>query len=280
VELVLIRTEGDRLRDVPLSKDVGKAFFTKEIESALLEEEVDVAVHSLKDLATEMPPGLELGAVLERANPLDALVARGSSIRSLKALPPNARVGTGSVRRRALLARARPDLELRDLRGNVPTRVGKLDEGNYDAVVLAVAGLERLGMGERVSAVLPPETFLPAVSQGAIGLQIRKGDGETRKWVGRLNHPPTRIATAAERALLRTLEGGCQVPVGALAEVAGGTVGLRAIICSLDGSGHVEGRRSGPASEGEAVGGALAEELLARGGADILRDIRAGGGGG
>jgi hydroxymethylbilane synthase len=237
VELVPIKTEGDRIQDVPLSKILGKAFFTKEIESALLEGEVDVAVHSLKDLATEMPVGLSLGAVLERASPLDALVSR-------------------------------------DLRGNVPTRVRKLDRGDYDAIVLAVAGLERLSMGDRVSAILPPEVFPPAVSQGAIGIQIRAEDSETRRWVERLDHTPTRLATASERALLATLEGGCQVPVGALADVSADRLDLVAGICSPDGTLYVEGTGSGYASDGVEVGRILARDLLGRGGATILAAIR------
>jgi hydroxymethylbilane synthase len=214
-ELVLIRTEGDRIQDVPLSQVQGKAFFTKEIEEALLRDRVDVAVHSLKDLATQMPGGLVLGAVMERDDPRDALLLRGG----LDQLPAGATVGTSSLRRRAFLARWRPDLELAELRGNVPTRIRKLDEGRYDAIVLAAAGVKRLGLEARISDYLPFEFFLPAVSQGAIGVQIRADDVETAKWVGHLDHPATRWATAAERALLRTLEGGCQVPVGALAQV-------------------------------------------------------------
>lgn len=274
VELVPIKTEGDRIQDVPLSKVLGKAFFTKEIESALLEGEVDVAVHSLKDLATEMPVGLSLGAVLERASPLDALVAGLGSVRAVEDLLQGARVGTSSTRRRAFLARLRPDLELADLRGNVPTRVRKLDRGDYDAIVLAVAGLERLEMGDRVSAILPPEVFPPAVSQGAIGIQIRAEDSETRTWVERLDHTPTRLATASERALLATLEGGCQVPVGALANVSGDRLDLVAGICSLDGALYVEGTGSGSASDGVEIGRNLARDLLSRGGAAILTAIR------
>jgi hydroxymethylbilane synthase len=233
-----------------------------------------VAVHSLKDLATEMPVGLSLGAVLERASPLDALVSRDESIRVLEDLLQGARVGTSSTRRRAFLARLRPDLELADLRGNVPTRVRKLDRGDYDAIVLAVAGLERLSMGDRVSAILPPEVFPPAVSQGAIGIQIRAEDSETRRWVERLDHTPTRLATASERALLATLEGGCQVPVGALADVSADRLDLVAGICSPDGTLYVEGTGSGSASDGVEVGRILARDLLGRGGATILAAIR------
>jgi hydroxymethylbilane synthase len=276
-ELILIKTEGDRIQDVPLSQLQGKAFFTKEIEEALLNDTVDLAVHSLKDLATEMPPGLALGAVLRREDPRDALISGPRT--TLGDLPAGARVGTSSLRRRALLARWRPDLDLADLRGNVPTRIEKLDRGDYDAIVLAAAGVKRLGMKDRISSYLPFDRFPPAVSQGAIGVQIRSRDEVTARWVEELDHPPTRFATAAERALLRTLEGGCHVPVGAFAELQGDTIRLRAVVCSLDGSQSVEGTRSGTAGNAGAIGIALAHDLLARGGQEILSGIRKAGGG-
>jgi hydroxymethylbilane synthase len=284
-EPVLIRTEGDRIQDVPLSQVPGKAFFTKEIEEALLAGEVDLAVHSLKDLPTRMPPGLALGAVMEREDPRDALLLREGS----QDLPPGARVGTSSLRRRAFLARWRPDLELAELRGNVPTRIRKLDEGSYQGIVLAAAGLKRLGLEHRISDHLPFHVMLPAVSQGAIGVQVREDDEETGGWVAKLDHPLTRRATTAERALLRRLEGGCQVPVGALARMVEGEGGarlkLRASLCSLDGRRMVEGEGWGdPVVEGvpdgwdlpaeEELGLALAEDLLERGGREILAEIR------
>jgi hydroxymethylbilane synthase len=301
-ELVLIRTEGDRIQDVPLYQVQGKAFFTKEIEEALLEGKVDVAVHSLKDLATTMPPGLALGAVMEREDPRDALLLR----EGLEVLPQGARVGTSSLRRRAFLALWRPDLVLAELRGNVPTRIRKLDEGLYDGIVLAAAGVKRLGLEDRISDHLPFDVMLPAVSQGAIGVQIREEDEETRGWVARLNHPATRWATAAERALLRRLEGGCQVPVGALGQVVEGEGGLRlrlrASLCALDGKRAVVGESWSPPQAGGPVGGgetgfappeeelalaraeelgvALAEDLLERGGDEILQGIRNTAGGG
>jgi hydroxymethylbilane synthase len=280
-ELVLIKTEGDRIQDVPLSQVEGKAFFTKEIEEALLNDTVDLAVHSLKDLATEMPEGLHLGAVLEREDPRDALIASGPV--SLEELPAGARVGTSSLRRRALLARWRSDLELVELRGNVPTRIQKLDDGGYDAIVLAAAGVKRLGMEDRISSFPPFDRFLPAVSQGAIGLQIRsedqREDQRVAQWVEQLEHPATRMATTAERALLRTLEGGCHVPVGGFAELEGETLGLWGVICSLDGLTSVEGSTEGPVEFAEGLGVSLAEELLARGGTAILEGIRKAGGG-
>lgn len=276
-EMVLIKTEGDRIQDVPLSQVQGKAFFTKEIEEALLMDAVDLAVHSLKDLATEMPPGLEIGAILEREDPRDALIA--SEPMTLEDLPPGARVGTSSLRRRAFLARWRPDLTLVELRGNVPTRIQKLDDGSYDAIVLAAAGVKRLGLKRRISSYLPLERFLPAVSQGAIGVQIRSGDERVARWVGALGHEETLLATTAERALLRTVEGGCHAPVGAYGILEGDTLTLRGMVCSLDGGRAVEGKLSGPADRADGLGVDLAVDLLARGGTQILDEIRKAGGG-
>jgi hydroxymethylbilane synthase len=192
----------------------------------------------------------------------------------LGSLRKGARVGTSSLRRRALLARLRPDLELAELRGNVPTRIRKLDAGEYDAIVLAAAGVKRLGLEDRISAYLPLETFLPAVSQGALGIQMRGGDLDVATWVGTLNHSATNQATTAERAFLRGVEGGCHVPVGAFAEVRGGELRLNGIVCSLDGKRAVEGKVFGGAEEGVTLGVDLAEDLLARGGGEILLEIR------
>ena len=291
-ELVLIKTEGDIIQDVPLSKVEGKAFFTKEIEEALLTHQVDVAVHSLKDLATEMPPGLSLGAVLEREDPRDVLIFReGLSAGALSPppggaegrpedLPRGARLGTSSLRRRAFLKRWRPDLELAELRGNVPTRIRKLDEGGYDAIVLAAAGVIRLGLAHRISAFLPFGFFLPAVSQGAVGIQIRSKDLDVAPWVEALEHPGTRVATTAERALLRTMEGGCQVPVGALGELDEGRLRLRGAVCSLDGVRGVEGEISGPMEDAGELGVSLAQRLIQEGADEILDEIRGGSVGG
>jgi hydroxymethylbilane synthase len=189
-------------------------------------------------------------------------------------------VGTSSLRRRALLSRWRRDLELAELRGNVPTRIQKLDRGEYDAIVLAAAGVKRLRLEDRISSYLPFDRVLPAVSQGAIGVQVRSGDGGVARWVEALDHPPTRFVTTAERALLRTVEGGCQVPVGAFARLEAETIHLRAIVCSLDGAQSVEGGRSGAAGNAGAIGIALARDLLARGGEAILAGIRRAAGGG
>ncbi len=279
VEFVLVKTEGDKIQDVPLSKVQGKAFFTKEIEEALLEGAVDLAVHSLKDLATGLPHGLELGAVMEREDARDVLlcspsVVPGGPLPSPEALPMGAKVGTSSLRRRALLARWRTDLEISHLRGNVPTRIRKLDEGQYDAIVLAAAGVKRLGLEDRISAYLPIDGFLPAVSQGAIGIQIRAGEDDLGGWVRALDHPDTRAATAAERSFLRTLEGGCQVPVGAYAVVEGSRLLLKGTVCSLDGARAVDGELTGTLSEAEALGQSLARDLEGKGGREILEEIR------
>jgi hydroxymethylbilane synthase len=273
VELTVIKTEGDRITDVPLSRVAGKAFFTKEIEDALGRGEVDLAVHSQKDLATRMPEGLVIAAVLEREDPRDALLAAAPV--TLDTLPAGARVGTSSLRRRAMLARARPDLELVELRGNVPTRIARLLEGRYDAIVLAAAGVRRLGLTEHVRALLPLDRFLPAVAQGAMAVQARAGDQRVLAWLAPLDHAPTRIATRAERALLARLEGGCQIPVGALAEVADGVLKLRGEVCSLDGARTVTGCREGDPAEPERLGTELAEELAGLGAAAILAEIRA-----
>jgi len=272
VELVIIKTEGDKITDVPLSRVAGRAFFTKEIEEALVAREIDLAVHSLKDLATELPAGLALGAVLEREDPRDVLLAPEPT--SLDQLPRGARIGTSSLRRRALLARARPDLELAELRGNVPTRIERMLEGRYDAIVLAAAGVRRLGLVEHLRETLGLDRFLPAVAQGAMAIQVREGDRSTLDWVRPLDHAPTRAATAAERALLAELEGGCQIPVGALAELAEGRLLLRGEVCSLDGRETVAGWSDGRVAEAERIGRELAHRLLEQGAGAILSAIR------
>jgi hydroxymethylbilane synthase len=272
VEEVIIKTEGDRITDIPLSLIEGKAFFTKEIEEALLTGGVDLAVHSLKDLATDMPAGLVIGAVLEREDPRDVLISRDGS--DLDHLPAGAGVGTSSLRRRALVARWRNDLVLRELRGNVPTRIRKVTDGDYDSIILAAAGVKRLGMQEHISAFLPLEKFPPAVSQGAMAVQVRAGDEYTMSLVNHLDHPATRMATEAERALLRRIEGGCQIPVGALATVKDDMLNLRATLCSLDGGQAVDRECSGPAEMAEELGDKLAEEMLRDGADEILAEIR------
>jgi hydroxymethylbilane synthase len=274
VELVHIRTSGDQQVDVPLWQVGGRAFFTREIDRALLAAEVDVAVHSLKDLPTQLDEGLVLAALLPRADPRDALVSRSGAV--LAQLPAGARIGTSSLRRRAFLARLRPDAVPLELRGNVPTRIERLQRGEYDAIVLAAAGLARLDLAQHVSEFLSPDNFPPAVSQGVIGVCARSGDIETQRLLVALDDREARLAATAERALLRRLEGGCQVPLGALATVQDGDLSLMACICALDGARQLSARGRAPAGDAaaEALGVRIAEELLARGAADLMEKER------
>lgn len=272
VEIVEISTSGDRIQNVSLSQVDGRDFFTKDIEDALLQDHIDLAVHSLKDLATESPSGLATRAVLERADPRDALVTTPG--RTLASLPAGAVVGTSSLRRRAFLAVARPDLQTRELRGNVPTRVQRWRDGDYDALLLATAGLERLEMGDVIAERIDPGVLTPAPAQGAVAIQIRADDEATNRWVSRLNHRDMDTATRAERKLLNVLEGGCQVPIGALARVEGAELVLSARVASLDGSDHLTRSGRGPAQAPEALGRRLAGELIEAGAARILETIR------
>ena len=272
IEIVTISTAGDRILDVPLSQLKGQAFFTKEIESALLDERIDFAVHSMKDLATIMPEGLVLAASPEREDPRDVILSATGV--GLDDLPAGGRVGTSSLRRRAFLACRRPDLVIANLRGNVPTRLAKLRAGEYEAILLAAAGVKRLGYEAEISAYLEPEDFLPAPGQGALALQARADDATTRSWLENLDHAPTHAATTAERAYLRRIEGGCQVPAGALATVAGREMQLIAMVASLDGRRVVQGTLGGVAAKAEEIGVTLAEGLLADGGEEILSEIR------
>jgi hydroxymethylbilane synthase len=274
VELVRIRTEGDVRTDVPLWQIGGRAFFTKEIDKALLSNEIDIAVHSLKDLSTVLESGIELAAALEREDPRDALLSRDGA--RLLDLPRGARVGTSSLRRRAFVARARPDIELLELRGNVPTRIERLKNGDYDAIILAAAGLRRLGLDQHISQLLSLEEFPPAVSQGAIGVCMRTGDAEAGRWLQQLDDRASRLATTAERALLRKLEGGCQVPLGAIGTLEGDTLRLHAAVCALDGSKLIQAKSQMPATLANAVslGQRLAEDLLSQGAAGLMANER------
>jgi hydroxymethylbilane synthase len=276
-ERVLVRTTGDRILDAPLSKIGDKGLFTKELEERLVDGTIDVAVHSLKDLPTNVPEGLVLGAVLEREDPSDALVCPGGQ--RLAELPRGARVGTSSLRRRAQLLALRPDLDVRDLRGNVPTRLSKVERGEYDAAVMARAGLVRLGLGSRITETIDLALVLPAVGQGAIAVEARAEDPRTATWLGALDHRPTHLATVAERALLGRLEGGCQVPIGALATWEGPELRLRGLVADLDGQRIVRGSRVGcvaTTEDAREVGERLAELLLVEGGDLILERVRAG----
>jgi hydroxymethylbilane synthase len=275
VELAIIRTKGDKILDVPLAKVGGKGLFVKEIEEALRRDEVDLAVHSIKDLPTELTAGLCLGAISEREDPRDALVSRAGQ---LVDLPAGAVVGTSSLRRRCQLLGLRPDLQVADLRGNVDTRLGKLDAGLYDAVLLAAAGLKRLGHGHRATELLAEERMIPAVGQGALGIEIRAGDDRVAGLVGCLNHAPTALAVRAERAFLGRLGGGCQVPVAGHARLDGESLILDGLVGHPSGRPLFRGRRQGPAEAPEALGRSLAEELLGQGADAVLDEVYGGGG--
>jgi hydroxymethylbilane synthase len=272
VELVEIQTKGDKILDAPLSKIGDKGLFTREIERALLDGEIDLAVHSLKDLPTTLPQGLTLGAVSEREDPRDALVSKGAA--SLADLPKGGTVATGSLRRRAQLLHLRPDLRVVDIRGNVQTRLRKFDESNWDGMIMARAGLVRLGLKERIACDLGSAQMLSAVSQGALGLEIREGDTVTAEWITPIECATTRAATTAERAFLHALEGGCQVPVAALGQMVEGWLDLEGLVVSLDGHCYLRGRTRGPADKAEQIGSGLADVLLADGADEVLREIR------
>ena len=263
----VIKTTGDKITDVPLAKVGGKGLFTKEIEEALLAGSIDVAVHSLKDVPSEIPPGLTLAAIPEREDPRDALVGR-----PLEELGDGARVGTSSLRRASQLRAMGQGIRIEMLRGNVDTRLRKLDEGNYDAIVLAAAGLIRLGWENRIRELLPPSIMCPAVGQGALAMETRI-EGDACEWVRKLDHAESRAAITAERALLATLEGGCQVPIGGYATVHDGSIYLRAIVAAPDGSRAVKGEIRG--TDPAALGVALAEDLLSRGAREILDEAYA-----
>lgn len=275
VELQVIKTLGDKILDSPLSSIGDKGLFTKEIEQSLLENTADIAVHSLKDLPTVLPKNLEIVAVTEREDVHDVFVARaGSGIQSLNDLPQKAKIATGSLRRRSQLLRYRDDLAIIDVRGNLTTRLAKLDESDWDGMILAKAGLTRLGRGERISEVLPFEIMLPAVGQGALAIESRSEDRWIRDLVLPLHHESTFLAVNSERALLRTLEGGCQIPIGAHGRIENGLFFLEAFIGSLDGKRIVRGTLHGTPSQAEPLGVNLANLLSKQGGKSILEDIR------
>ena len=269
VELEIIKTTGDKITDVALAQVGTKGMFTKEIEDALAEGRVDLAVHSLKDLPTDLPPGFELVAITERVNPRDVLLSVNYDC--LDALPKGAKVGTSSLRRQAQLKAFRSDLVVHPLRGNVDTRVRKLEEGEYDAIILAAAGLTRLGKTQLVKEYLPPDFMCPAAGQGALGIEIREGDVAMRKHLEFLNHADSRAATICERTLLSKLGGGCQVPIGAFAEVKDGKLQLTGVVARPDGSEVLREQQSGtdPVALGELVG----DTLLRRGAVKILEDV-------
>ena len=272
IEIRVISTSGDRITDRPLSEVGGKGLFSKEIEAALVAGEVDLGVHSSKDLASHLPDGLVLAAFLAREDVRDAFVSL--KYRSLDALPQGAKLGSSSIRRAAQMLRARPDLEVVPFRGNVDTRLGKLEAGVADATLLAAAGLNRLGKSDRITALLDPSEFLPAPAQGAIGIEIRAEDTRTRDLVAVLDHAPTATAIAAERGLLGTLDGSCRTPIGAFTEWNGASVSLVAEILSPDGREWYRDSETGPATEAAAIGARLGRKLLADAGPDFERRFK------
>ena len=268
----IIQTTGDRMQNIALSKIGGKGLFTKEIEEAMMAGEIDLAVHSLKDVPTELPAGLELAVITKRENPGDALVS--TEYDSLATLPFKAKVGTSSLRRGAQLLHTRPDLQIIPLRGNVDTRLAKLDAGEMDAIVLAVAGLKRLGLSCRIQEILSHEVCLPAVGQGALALEIRENDEQTRSIIDFLDDSSTRIAVEAERAFLAELEGNCQVPFGVFGKVKNERVELEAAILTLDGKISLRDKDRAYLNEAKALGVRLAQKLGNAGGRAILADLQ------
>ena len=271
VELLVIKTTGDKILDVPLAKVGGKGLFVKEIEEALLDGKADLAVHSVKDMPAELPEGLHLAVMPPREDPRDALISRNGA--GLEALPHGARVGTSSLRRAAQLLHLRPDLRIETLRGNVDTRLRKLESEGFDAIVLAAAGLKRMELSHVVSEYLEPERMLPAVGQGALGIETRTGDAFTNEMVASLAHPETMTIVRAERAFLKRLEGGCQVPIGAHATMEGETLILTGMVADLEGVRLIRKELRGDAQQPEVVGERLAEVILESGGAEILAEF-------
>ena len=271
VELVPMTTQGDVLLDTPLSKIGGKGLFIKELEQAMLDGRADIAVHSMKDVPVEFPEGLGLTVICEREDPRDAFVS--NQYQSLDQLPAGAVVGTASLRRECQIRARRPDLVVKTLRGNVQTRLRKLDEGEYDAIILAAAGLKRLELEDRIACLLSPDESLPANGQGAVGIECRLDDPELLALLAPLDHHPTRLRVVAERAMNQGLQGGCQVPIGSYAELEGDKLWLRGLVGRPDGSQIICDEITGLASQGEALGAELAKRLLARGADKILDEV-------
>ncbi len=271
VELIIIKTTGDKILDAPLAKIGGKGLFTKEIEEAMLKGEVDIAVHSMKDVPTQLPPGLEISVITEREDPRDALISKNGQ--TLAELPKGARVGTGSLRRRTQLLSHRPDLEIVPLRGNVQTRLGKMESENLDAVILAASGLKRLGREDIITEAIPTEILLPGMGQGAIGIESRQFALETIERILPLDHEETHLALDAERAFLEVLGGGCQVPIGAHATIDGETLTLKTLVASLNGETILKTEKYGLKMDGKNIGRNAGKELLEQGADKILKDV-------
>jgi len=273
VELLKMNTQGDIILDTPLAKIGGKGLFVKELEQGLMDGRADIAVHSMKDVPVELPEGLHLPIILEREDPRDAFVSNNYA--SFEELPQGAKLGTSSLRRQCQLSALRPDLEVISLRGNVGTRLRKLDEGQYDAIILAAAGLMRLELTDRIAGKISTDTCLPAIGQGAVGIECRADDPRVNEIISVLNDESTHIRVAAERALNHRLEGGCQVPIGGFAEIDGNNLRLRALVGSPDGSEMIRGEVNGTLADAKKMGVELAEDLLSRGADRILKEVYA-----
>lgn len=273
VELKIIKTQGDKILDVPLAKVGGKGLFVKEIEVALAGGEVDLAVHSMKDVPTELPDGLGITAMTKRVDPRDVLISENKI--KLLDLPKGTTIGTSSLRRQAQLLHLRPDFRLVDVRGNLETRLRKMDEGRFGAMILAAAGIDRMGYSDQITERISPELSLPAVGQGAIGIETRLDDREVNTMVAAITDDATVAAVTAERALLKLLQGGCQVPIGALGTIEGDTLTLQGVVAALDGLRIFRDQNAGPIAEAESIGIELAKRLLAAGAGEVLAEIRA-----
>ena len=275
VELNKIKTTGDKILDVPLAKVGGKGLFVKEIEEALLRREADLAVHSMKDVPTEFPEDLHLAVICKREDPRDAFIARssGPAAKSFRDLPHGATVGTSSLRRACQLLSIRPDLRIMQLRGNLESRFRKLDEGQFDAIILAAAGVKRLGWEQRITEVISPETSLPAIGQGAVGIECRINDEFINDLIAPLNHAETAVCVRAERALLKRLQGGCQVPIAACATIKNGRLVMDGLVGSVTGDRIIKDHREGNPEEGQSIGKMLAELLLSKGADKILSEV-------
>jgi hydroxymethylbilane synthase len=276
VDIEILQTTGDIITDVPLAMIGDKGLFTKEVDAAVLDGRTHAAVHSFKDVPTKLTDGLTLAAVMEREDPRDAYLPAPGRTQPLAELPAGSRIGTSSLRRRAILLNARPDLVIEDLRGNLNTRFRKLEDGYYDGIILALAGVRRFGREDAVGEVLDPPHWLPAAGQGALAIVAREDDVDTIERLQPLNHAATRAATTAERAFLSRLEGGCQIPIGALSTVDGETLHLRGLVASLDGATIIRGEIHGTSSNAADTGQKLAEQLISEGADAVLREVRAG----
>jgi hydroxymethylbilane synthase len=271
VELSVIKTKGDKILDVPLAKVGGKGLFVKEIEEALLDGRIDIAVHSMKDMPADIPAGLTIGAIPEREEPRDVLITRNGQ--ALKDLPAGAKIGTSSLRRSAQLLHARPDLKIASLRGNLDTRLRKLESESLDAIVLAAAGVLRMGLADRISEVLDASVMLPAVGQGALCIEIRKDDPLLSPLTAQIDDSDTRQVVIGERSFLKRLEGGCQVPIAGHGRLGNNAYTLTGLVCDVDGSRRIRASLTGPADQSEKIGVELAETLLSKGAGEILERL-------